>query len=87
MTPDFVRRDPEIVMLRCLEHGRASAIPSLWSPQMREYVREYLRRFTEHYLPLGVLESINLGITGDYGEAIYSVIGNWPGEYHSHGGF
>ncbi len=87
VTPEFVRRDPEIVMLRCLEHGRESAIPSLWNPRLRDYVREYLRKFAEHYLPQYVLESINLGITGDYGEAIYSVIGNWPGEYHSHGGF
>lgn len=87
VTPEFVRSDPEIVMYRCLEHGRESAIPSLWSPRLREYVREYLEKFAEHYLPQGVLESINLGITGDYGEAIYSVIGNWPGAYHSHAGF
>jgi len=87
VTPDFVRRDPEMVMLRCLEHGRSSAVPSVWCPRLREYVREYLRKFAEHYLPLSVLESINLGISGDYGEAIYSVTGNWPGEYHSHGGF
>jgi Beta-galactosidase len=87
VTPEFVRRDPQVVMLRCLEHGRESAIPSLWGPRLREYVREYLRRFADHYGPQNVLESVNLGITGDYGEAIYSVIGNWPGEYHSHGGF
>ncbi len=86
-TPEFVRSDPEIVMLRCLEHGRESAIPSLWCPRLRDYVREYLSQFASHYLPQNVLESVNLGISGDYGEAIYSVIGNWPGEYHSHGGF
>jgi hypothetical protein len=87
VTPEFVRRDPEMVMLRCLEHGRESAIPSLWCPRLRDYIREYLNKFAEHYLPKDVLESVNLGITGDYGEAIYSVVGNWPGEYHSHGGF
>jgi hypothetical protein len=87
VTPEFVRRDPEMVFLRCLEHDRASAIPSIWSPRMRGYVSEYLRRFAEHYLPMDVLESVNLGISGDYGEAIYSVIGNWPGEYHSHAGY
>ena len=87
VTPEFVRRDPDIVMLRCLEHGRESAIPSLWCPRLRDYVQEYLKKFAEHYLPQDVLESVNLGIAGDYGEAIYSVIGNWPGEYHSHGGF
>lgn len=87
VTPEFVRRDPEIVMMRCLEHRRDSAIPSIWCPRLRDYVREYLRKFAEHYLPMDVLESINVGISGDYGEAIYSVLGNWPGEYHSHGGF
>jgi hypothetical protein len=87
VTPEFVWRDPAITMLRCLEHGRESAIPSLWSPRLRDYVQDYLAKFAAHYLPQDVLESINLGITGDYGEAIYSVIGNWPGEYHSHGGF
>jgi hypothetical protein len=87
VTPEFVRQDRKIVMLRCLEHGRESAIPSIWCPRLRDYVREYLKAFAEHYLPMDVLESINLGISGDYGEAIYSVIGNWPGEYHSHRGF
>jgi hypothetical protein len=87
VTPEFVRQDKEIVMLRCLEHKRASAIPSIWCPRLRDYVRDYVQKFAEHYLPMDVLESINIGISGDYGEAIYSVIGNWPGEYHSHQGF
>ena len=87
VTPEFVRRDAEMVMLRCLEHGRESAIPSIWCPRLRDYVRGYLQKFAQHYLPMDILESINLGISGDYGEAIYSVLGNWPGEYHSHGGF
>jgi hypothetical protein len=87
VTPEFVRADPQIVMLRCLEHGRDSAIPSIWCERLRVYVRAYLQKFAEHYRPMNILESLNLGISGDYGEAIYSVLGNWPGEYHSHGGF
>lgn len=87
VTPEFVRADPQIVMLRCLEHGRDSAIPSIWCQRLRVYVREYLMKFAGHYRSLGVLESVNLGISGDYGEAIYPVLGNWPGEYHSHGGY
>jgi len=87
VTPEFVRRDSQMVMLRCLEHGRDSAIPSIWCPRLRDYVRGYLEKFAGHYLPMDVLESINIGISGDYGEAIYSVLGNWPGEYHSHGGY
>lgn len=87
LTPEHVRQDPQITMYRCLEHGRDSLIPSLWSPRTREQVRRYLKEFADHYRPMGVLESVNIGITGDYGEAIYSVIGNWPGSYHSHQGF
>ena len=86
-TPEFVRQDPQIVMLRCLEHGRASGIPSIWSARLREYVRAYLQKLADHYRPMEILESVNIGISGDYGEAIYSVIGNWPGEYHSHPGY
>jgi len=87
VTPEFVRRDPKMVMLRCLEHDRDSAIPSIWCPRLRDYVRDYLRKFSDHYMPMGVIESVNVGISGDYGEAIYSVWGSWPGEYHSHPGY
>jgi hypothetical protein len=87
VTPEFVRRDPQMVMLRCLEHGRDSEIPSIWCGRLREHVRAYYQRFAEHFRPMGVLESVNIGVSGDYGEAIYSVFGNWPGEYHSHMGF
>ncbi|MBI2516314.1 MAG: family 14 glycosylhydrolase [Opitutae bacterium] len=86
-TPEFVRKDPEITMYRCLDHDRDGGMPSLWSPKLKGYVRDYLRKFAEHYRPMGVLESVNIGITGDYGEAIYSAIGNWPGAYHSHYGY
>jgi hypothetical protein len=87
VTPEFVRKDPGIVMLRCLEHGRESAIPSIWSLRLRDFVRTYLRKFAEHFGPMNVLESVNIGVSGDYGEAIFSVLGNWPGEYHSHAGY
>lgn len=86
-TPEFVRKDPAITMYRCLEHDREGGMPSLWSPKLKVYLRDYLRKFAEHYRSMGVLESVNIGITGDYGEAIYSAIGNWPGAYHSHYGY
>ena len=87
VTPEFVRKDPGMIFFRCLEHGRDSGVPSLWSPRLRQRIREYLAAFAAHFRPMGVLESVNLGISGDYGEAIYPVIGNWPGAYHSHPGF
>ncbi len=36
---------------------------------------------------MNVLESIQPGICGDYGEAIMPVRGNWPGDYHTHLGY
>lgn len=87
VTPEFVRKDPQMVMLQCLEHGRPSGMPSIWCPRLRDYVRTYVARFAEHYGPMGILESLNIGISGDYGEAIYPVIGNWPGDSHTHPGF
>jgi hypothetical protein len=87
VTPEFVRQTPGMTMYRCLEHGRDSQIPSIWSPALRGYVRHCLGKLAEHYRPMEVLESVNLGISGDYGEAIYPVIGNWPGAYHSHSGY
>lgn len=85
-TPEYVRRDPKMVMLRCLEHDRDSAIPSIWCPEYRDYVRSCYKKFAEHYRSKGVIESVEIGVSGDYGEEIYPVIGNWPGEYHAHPG-
>lgn len=87
LSPEFLRSDPELPMLRCLDHERDSKIPSIWAPRLRHYLREYLQRFAEHYRPMDMIESVNIGISGDYGEAIYPVIGNWPGSYHSHSGY
>ena len=87
VTPEFFRKDPQMVMLRCAEHDRDTELPSIWCPRFREYIADFYREFAAHYGPMGVLESVDLGISGDYGEAIYSVIGNWPGEYHSHLGY
>jgi hypothetical protein len=86
LTPIFARPADKVVFARCLEHNLDSKIPSIWCPEFRQNIETYLQAFADHYLPTGMLESVNLGITGDYGEAIYQVIGNWPGSYHSHQG-
>lgn len=79
--------DPRHVGLVCLEHGKTSPIDSIWSPGIREQVDRVLRAFAEHYLPWDVIESVQPGICGDYGESIMPVHGNWPGDYHTHGGY
>ncbi|MGE5549875.1 MAG: beta-galactosidase [Bacteroidota bacterium] len=87
VTPEWVRQEPETIFCRCLEHDRDSKIVSIHSPNMPGHVRRLLKACADRYLDRGVLESVLLGITGDYGEAIYSVLGNWPGKYHGHLGY
>ncbi len=91
-TPGWFRASEEHVPCRCLEHGVDSKIESLWNPYLKPYIRRFLEAFWERYGKTGVVESVLLGIQGDFGEAIYSVSGGgWtfgvPGEYHNHMGF
>ncbi len=91
-TPDWFRASEDHVPCRCLEHGEDSKIESLWNPYLKPYIRRFLEAFAERYGDTGVIESVLLGIQGDFGEAIYSVTGggwtfNVPGEYHNHMGF
>ena len=85
--PDWWLADPRHVGLRCLEHGKESPIESVWNPAFRGEISRVLEAFAEHFHPRDVLESIQPGICGDYGEAIFPVLGNWPGDYHTHRGF
>ncbi len=91
-TPDWFRASKEHVPCRCLEHGIDSKIESLWNPHLPKRIDRFLSAFAERYRKTGVIESVLLGIQGDFGEAIYSVWGggwtfNIPGEYHNHAGF
>jgi len=85
--PDWWLADPRHQGLVCLEHGKASPVESVWNPAFRAEVSRVLEAFAAHYMPQGVLESVQPGISGDYGEAIFPVLGNWPGDYHTHRGY
>lgn len=82
-TPEWAWNDPEVTLARCLEHGKQSKIPSIWCPKFKEKILYWLQTFAAHFPPER-LGGVVLGITGDYGEAIYQVVGNWPGCYHTH---
>jgi hypothetical protein len=91
-TPDWFRSSDEHHPCVCLEHNTPSKIESLWNPDLPKYIDRFLAEFAKRYGDSGVLESVLLGIQGDFGEAIYSVFGggwtfNVPGEYHNHPGF
>lgn len=76
----------------CLEHNQETDVQSLWSPELRKHVGRFIQAFCEHYRDMGVIEGILLGVTGNYGEAIYVATGNdWTadihGPYHAHSGY
>lgn len=91
-TPNWFRNSKEHFPCRCLEHGTDSKIESLWNPNLPKWIDRFIKAFADRYKDSGVIESVLLGIQGDFGEAIYSVTGGgWtfsiPGEYHNHAGF
>jgi hypothetical protein len=85
--PQWWLDDPKHVGLYCLEHHKYNPIESIWNLAFRDEISRVLQSFAAHYLPMNVLESIQPGICGDYGEAIMPVHGNWPGDYHTHRGY
>lgn len=91
-TPGWFRAGDNHVPCRCLEHGTASKIESLWNPNLPQWIDRFIGGFAKRYRNQNMVESVLLGIQGDFGEAIYSVSGggwtfNIPGEYHNHAGY
>jgi len=91
-TPGWFREGKEHFPCRCLEHGTDSKIESLWNPNLPKRIDRFIKAFSDRYRDSGVIESVLLGIQGDFGEAIYSVYGGgWtfdiPGKYHNHPGY
>ena len=89
--PEWYYKQPGSQGYVCLEHGEESDVESLWNPVLRGHVANFIRAFCERYRDADIIESILLGITGNYGEAIYVATGNdWTanthGEYHTHAG-
>ena len=90
--PDWFRASREFAGLVCLEHQIESRIETIWDPAFRTYVDRFVRKVAEHYAHRNVVEAVLIGITGDFGEAIFpDWHGNWttqiPGLYHSHAGY
>ena len=86
-SPEWWLKDASHVGMKCLEHGKETPIDSIWNPLLKTEIDRVLKEFAAHYLPWDILESIQPGICGDYGESIMPVTGNWPGDYHTHRGY
>lgn len=84
--PEWWLKDKRHKGLVCLEHGKESPIDSIWNEEFKVEIDRVMKVFAEHYLAMDVLESVQPGICGDYGESIMPVFGNWPGAYHTHRG-
>jgi hypothetical protein len=86
--PYWYKQSTESHFFRCLEHGKDSGIQSIWNEDFKKETRRFLKLFHDHYKNRETeIDSLLLGISGDYGEALYPVIGNFDGLYHTHRGF
>ncbi len=90
--PDWYRSSNQHRGAVCLEHSIAGVVESIWNPALLPHIERFIGKFAERYRDSGVIESVLLGISGDFGEAIYPVWGGgWtfivPGIYHTHLGF
>lgn len=89
-TPTWFKQSSESLFARCLEHDQETATQSIWNPHLRRHVIEFLFQFASHF-DQAALESVKLGISGDFGEAIFPCGGNgWTyfgPAYHVHGGY
>ena len=89
-TPPWFKQSAESSLARCLEHNQETPTQSIWNPALRAHVAEFLFQFASHF-DLAQIESVKLGISGDFGESIYPCGGNgWTylgPAYHIHAGY
>lgn len=88
--PDWFMKSRENHGFVCLEHDISNPIQSIWAPSHRRHVTRVLQAFGRHYEPMGVLEGVRLGPSGNYGESQYPAGGNWGpagGQMHIHIGW
>jgi len=88
-TPQWFRESERSVYVRCLEHGRDCPVQSIWNPHLLPEVDRFFGLLAERYGGTGMVESLMLGPSGDFGETTYNaVFGNFGGpDYHTHVGY
>ncbi len=90
-TPAWFKESDESVFAVDLATGDVSRDQSIWNPNLRPRVRAWLQRFFAHYRP-EEMQAVLLGISGVFGESIYTAGGNgwttiWDGDYPQHFGW
>ncbi|MBX3178423.1 MAG: beta-galactosidase [Candidatus Hydrogenedentes bacterium] len=90
--PEWYLASGEAAGFECLEHGEENAVPTIWNSANLPHVERVLRAFGAHYGPMGVLEAVRLGPSGNFGEAQYpagagSALGVRGARMHGHVGW
>lgn len=86
-TPAWFQQSPAGVYARCREHHQDSKIQSIWNPHLPEAGARFLAAVAGHYGATAVVDSVLLGISGNWGEAIYPATGCFIGDFHTHFGW
>ncbi|MFH1462580.1 MAG: family 14 glycosylhydrolase [bacterium] len=86
-TPQWFKKSNDSVFCKCLEHQKESGNQSIWNPNLPRHVERFLAKTAEHYQDKEIIESVILGISGNWGEAIYTAGGFSVGNFHTHTGF
>jgi hypothetical protein len=86
-TPQWFRESEQSVFAQCLEHGRPSYIQSIWNPHLPYFVEKFLTTVADHFKDHRIIESIALGISGNWGESIFPAHGGFGSRFHSHPGW
>lgn len=90
-TPPWFKESGESVFAVDLATGDVTRDQSIWNPHLKPRIRAWLTRFFAHY-DQGDMQSLLLGISGVFGESIFTAGGNewtqiWDGEYPQHIGW
>ncbi|MHB1457691.1 MAG: beta-galactosidase [Armatimonadota bacterium] len=85
-TPKWFREQHGVDAV-CLEHNTPIRIQSIWNPELKGGIRRFLELFKAHYDP-SVIEALNFGISGNWGESIYPAGGGFDMQgVHTHTGW
>lgn len=90
-TPPWFKESSESVFAVDLKTGHVTRDQSIWNPHLRPRIRAWLARFFGHYDHKD-MQAVLLGISGVFGESIYTAGGNewtqiWDGKYPQHLGW
>ena len=74
--PEWYRESEGFTGFKCLEHGIANNVPTIFNDHQTPFIIDYLHAFGEHYKSHDDVFGCRLGPSGNYGESQYPASGN-----------